>query len=242
MKIPKKLAHIWIGPLEPPKDWMQTWIDQHLDWDYELYGNDYLKSTSFETQAQIDEYWKRGSYAGVADLMRYEILYKYGGLMPEADSLCLHNMNELFCDDKELYTVYENEFVRGELVSPILASSKNNPFLRLLIDELKTIEPTRLIEPWKQTGNLFVAQMIRKHEPDITVWPSHYLIPQHYEGIVYDGVDKVYAQQFFASTKGKYQKKAWTVRLGKKRKKVYGEKALKEAYKLFEPILIKNKG
>jgi len=213
MLIPKKLGHIWIGPLEPPREWMQTWKDLHPDWDYTLYDNDFLASEQFETQAQIDEYIKRGSYAGAADLLRYEILYKYGGYVAAADSICRHPIDELFDDDQSLYTVYENEFVRGHLVSPIAAAAPNHSFIRLLIDRLKQVDPADLEEPWKQTGNLFVAEMIEEHQPDIVIWPSHYLIPIHYTGRIYRGTGKVYANQLFGNTKKLYEAKSEKTRL-----------------------------
>jgi len=77
---------------------MQTWIDRHPDWHYTLYGNEYLASHNFQTKPQMEEYLRRGWYAGVADLLRYEILYREGGFLAEADSLCLHPIDELLGD------------------------------------------------------------------------------------------------------------------------------------------------
>ena len=81
MKIPRKLGHIWIGPKQQPSQWMQSWIERHPDWEYTLYDNDFLRNGTFRTRAQIDEYMKRGAYAGAADLLRFEILYAQGGYM-----------------------------------------------------------------------------------------------------------------------------------------------------------------
>lgn len=202
--IPKKLGHIWIGPLSPPDTWMQTWKDKHPDWEYTLYNNDYLNSFSFKTKKLIDEYCRRGQYSGAADLMRLEILYESGGFIAPADSICYHNMNELFTKERA-YTVYENEFIRGKLVSPIQASNPKNEFIGILIDEILKLQPHDLDEPWITTGNLFVSKMIEKHSPDIIIFPSHYLIPVHYTGIVYEGNEKVYAKQMFGSTHHSYQ-------------------------------------
>lgn len=206
MKIPKRLGHIWIGPYEPPMDWMQTWRDKHPDWEWTIYDNEYLQSTSFETRAQIDEYIRRGWYAGAADLMRYEILFKNGGFLAEADSVCFHAIDELFRDNNDLYTIYENEFLRGKLVSPVLASTPGNSFLRILIDTLKEIDPHDLGIPWQTTGNKFVAEAIEIHNPKITIWPSHIMIPDHFEGRKYNGTEKIYAQQMFGSTRRIYGK------------------------------------
>lgn len=186
-------------------EWMQTWPDLHPEWSYKIYDNAFLKNESFETQSQINEYIRRGAYAGAADLMRYEILYRYGGFIAAADSICRKNIDGLMESGHSIYTVYENEFVRGDLVSPIMASAPGHPFLRLLIDTMKTVAPPHLDTPWKQTGNLFVAEMIRLHKPDIKIWPSHYLIPHHHTGVRYEGTDEIYAEQFFGTTNKIYK-------------------------------------
>lgn len=221
MLIPRKLGHIWIGPLKPPVKWMQTWKDLHPDWNYTLYDNDFLASGDFETQPQIDEYLKRGQYAGAADLLRYEVLYKFGGYIAAADSQCRNAIDELFEDNAALYTVYENEFVRGKLVAPVAASTPGHPFFRQVIDRLKAVDPAKLDIPWKQTGNLFVAQMIEELQPDIVIWPSHYLIPVHFTGVTYNGSGKIYAEQYFASTRKLYASGSFFTRLKEKRRKKY---------------------
>lgn len=201
--IPKKLSHIWIGPLPPPTKWMETWRLYHPNWEYRLFDNEYLKQHTFKTREQISEYLKRGQYAGVADLMRLEILYMYGGFMPEADSICMRNTEELF-DETCAYTVYENEFVRGKLVSPIQACEPGNVFVGQLIDRLSQISPEKLDEPWISTGNLFTAQMIEIYLPKIRIFPSHYLIPVHFTGVAYTGSQEPYAVQLFATTQSSY--------------------------------------
>ncbi|HOM19216.1 MAG TPA: galactosyltransferase-related protein, partial [Thermoguttaceae bacterium] len=35
--IPKKIHQCWIGPLHPPKQWLQTWQTKHPDWDYHFW-------------------------------------------------------------------------------------------------------------------------------------------------------------------------------------------------------------
>lgn len=228
--IPKQLSHIWIGPLEPPKTWMNTWQRQNPDWQYKVYDNDYLSSKKFKLQGLIDEYLKRGDYAGVSDLMRYEILFENGGFIAPADAICLQNIDSLFTDCKA-YTVYENEFVRGKLVSPILASEPNNQFIGQLIDELAVINPKKLLEPWKSTGNLFVALMIEKYRPIIEIFPSHYFNPQHYVGLIYAGNHTVYAKEIFGSTNESYtEHKDFWYRRSKRKKFKYRKKALKYAY------------
>lgn len=192
--------------MNAPSEWMQTWSDHHQEWEYRVFDNEYLEATEFRTQAQIDEYLKRGQYAGAADLMRYEILYEHGGFIPGADSICLANTDELFTQG-EAFTIYENEFLRGKLVSPVLACKPQNEFVKKLIDVLTATDPERLMEPWQSTGNLFVAEMIEKHQPAITVFPSYTMIPVHFDGRAYSGDGKVYAKQMFGTTRESYRRK-----------------------------------
>jgi len=206
MSIPKKLSHIWIGNLPAPRKWMESWKKHHPEWSYTLYDNKFLSSHNFKTKNQINEYIKRGQYAGAADLMRLEILYEHGGFMPGADSICLMNTDVLFTKECA-YTVYENELVRGELVSPIQACQPGNKFILEMIHELSNTPPELLDEPWISTGNLFTTQAIKKASPEIVIFPSHYLIPVHFTGVSYAGEGPVFAKQMFGTTQGLYKEK-----------------------------------
>lgn len=218
MKIPKRLGHIWIGPKPAPVEWMQTWIDNHPGWEYTLWDNEFLRNGKFRTRRQIDEYMERGSYAGAADLLRYEILFEHGGYLAEADSISLEPVDELLADGGTLYTVYENEFLRGKLVSPIMAAIPGHPFLDTILERLSAVPPEDLYHPWKQTGNLFIAELIEELEPDIIIWPSHTLIPVHFEGRVYRGPDKIYAHLIFGSTINAYERGSYFLRKREKKK------------------------
>lgn len=226
--IPRKLSHIWIGPLAPPSGWMETWKKAHPDWEYELYGNEFLKKRDFRTRRQITEYLKRGQYAGAADLMRLEILLERGGLMPGADSICLRSMEPLFTKTCA-YTVYENEFVRGRLVSPIQACEPGNPFVGKLIEHLSNVSPENLDEPWISTGNLFTAQMIESLKPDIVIFPSHFMIPVHFTGVISNEGFAPFAVQMFGTTRGAYPQSTWARLLNylsKMKQKRYNRKSL----------------
>lgn len=203
--IPKNLAHIWIGPRPAPTAWMKTWQEKHSNWNYVLIDNKYMSERHFKNQHLIDEYMKRGKFAGVADLIRYEWLYENGGFLAPADSICLNNTDELF-SAKCGYVVYENEIIRPGLVSPLYACEKHNAFADTLIDELNKLSKYDLLTPWISTGNKFMADMIEAKKPSLIFFPSHYFIPEHFEGVKYSGSGKVYARQLFGETTGVYEK------------------------------------
>lgn len=187
---------------------MRSWPEKHPDWDYRIYDNQFLQDYRFRTRNLINEYFWRGEYAGVQDLMRYEILYEFGGFMADADSICLHPVDELLTGPGA-YTVYDgpNEEERG--VSPFLACEPRNPLVGEVIERLSRLEPWELRKPFQSTGNRFLMSLIRQWgEDSLTIWPSHYFIPWHHTEPenVYRGPDKIYAEQKWGTTTWSYNR------------------------------------
>jgi len=60
-----------------------------------------------------------------------------------------------------------------------------------------------------ETGNMFLGEILKGQDLNdlgVKVWPSHYLIPQHFRAKHrYNGPDTVYAEQMWGSTKGLYK-------------------------------------
>lgn len=208
MNIVPNMWHIWIGPNPAPIKWMNTWKEKHPKWNYKIIDNELMNSKKFYNQHLIDEYYSRGKYNGVADLLRYEFLYEYGGFCPPADAVCLENTDELWIEDREIcYTVYENEVIRPGYVSPIYACNPKNKFVELIIETLHKLEPHELSgKVWMSTGNHFLATMIQQHDPFIKIFPSHYFIPKHFKAKTqrYTGPDKIYADQMWGTTRKRY--------------------------------------
>lgn len=206
MNIPFNMIHIWVGPLNPPFGWMNTWREHHPRWNYRIFDNNELNTTEFVNKHLIDEYMQRKKYAGVADLVRYELLYREGGFIPPADAICFENTEELFVENEDVcYTVFESETLRPGYVSPIYAANPGNKFIEKIISTLHTLSPQDLLEPWQSTGNLFLKNLIEETSPNIKIFPSHYFIPRHFKSKKrYKGPDKVYSEQMWGSTKNAY--------------------------------------
>ena len=206
MNIEKKIIQIWIGPRPAPIKWMNTWREFHPDWDYAIFTQADLENRKFKNQHLIDRYLHHKIFSGVSDLIRYELMYESGGFFPEADFICKSNTEELFTSPPEYcYTCYEQEITRPGYVQPILAANAGNEFLKQLIDELHILKASELKrEPWESTGNAWLPKVINRFKPKITIWPSHYFIPVHYDvsSPKYMGNGKVYANHVWGSTGG----------------------------------------
>lgn len=76
--IPKILHQLWIGPKNPPINMMNTWKEKHPNFEYIFWNENEIekRKMTFQCQKEIDE---MPEYNGKADIMRWEILYQYGG-------------------------------------------------------------------------------------------------------------------------------------------------------------------
>lgn len=204
--LPRKYGHIWIGDKLPPDEWMATWRHHHPDWDYQLFDNAYLTSRKWRNQALIREYFRRRRFEGVADLMRYEILYESGGVIAPADSICHRPVDELFVEPT-LYAVYESEEFKPRNISPFIASVAGHPFLGEIIERIAAQwTPETLQAPWQSTGNRFLKFKIGNRKIAMTVLPSHTFNPS-FKGRPYTGTGTIYAEQMWGTTRNLYQQR-----------------------------------
>ena len=210
LQIPKIIGHIWVGHLQAPKEWMQSWRDHHPTWEYRLYDNEFLFSRRWKNQELINAFYARKEYAGVSDLMRYEILEEVGGFIPEADSICLRATDELWDKPDAAYTVHESEVFKPGLVSPFLASAPNHPiFPYLRVRAKRRNDPASLKPAWRSVGNRFLKFAIEEASQDIksklVIFPSHYFIPEHKDTGMYQGEGPVYCNQLWGTTFNRYK-------------------------------------
>lgn len=211
MKIPKLLHHIWVGPLPPPTNWMKTWPEHHPDWEYRVWGNDDLAGIRWHNRKHMDHYAALGRWDGVADLMRYEILFEHGGVVLAADSICLRPIDDLFDDGFELYAINTGEYEGGPVdpskqgaTTPLYAAAPGHLFTKALIKGLAKKKVSKLRSPARSTGNWYMRKMIARHQPPLKVWPMHLFIPEHFNGWKYRGPDMPYARHLWGTTRGNY--------------------------------------
>lgn len=203
LAIPKIIHQVWIGPKTAPQQWMDTWKQHHPSWDYILWDNEAVFGRSWFNQRLVDDYRKMSEWRGVADVVRYEILYQMGGFMPGADSECLRPCDELFATEHSDFAVYENERVRPGLITPLYAARQGSVFSYTLTCSLLYQAAG---EPWKYTGNLHMRRVYEERTwNSVKIWPSHYFNPSHYTGDVYQGTDQPYAKQHWGSTNKLYK-------------------------------------
>lgn len=207
MPIPKIIHQIWIGPKAPPTKMMETWKNKHPDFEYILWTEQECvdRGMIFECQTQIDAIHE---IVGKADIMRIEILYRYGGVYVDADSICIEPVDDRFMS-KRAFAFYENENVRkGLVINCAMGFEPGHLLCRDMMDWIKSAESANYInkyKAWFAVGPGLLTRLLDTGKyRDFSVFPSHYFLPIHFTGARYDGHKKVYAYQEWANTKESY--------------------------------------
>jgi len=199
--IPRTLHVIWVGDeSKRPDNCISTWVDKNPDWQVKLWGNQDLAEYGWINATHMREMAKR-ELNGVADLMRWEILYNEGGFVVDADSICRRPL-EPWLFEGEACACWENELARpGLIAAGYVASVPDNPFFGQMILDLQK-EPTVVDRmAWESVGPLFLTECHRAYQySGLTIWPSHFFIPQHFTGAAYSGPGQVFADQAWGST------------------------------------------
>ena len=207
MTIPKIIHQLWIGPKPRPSKFMDTWREKHPDYEYIMWNEDEIKKRDLklECQNRVNEIEEIN---GKADIIRWEILYHYGGLFLDADSICIEPLNILI-DKGSPFAGYENEQVRKGLVATgTMAFPKHHPLVLMAIQWIKQnpvsrSETNRMA--WQNVGpGLLTGLLNTRNFKDVEILPSYYFLPKHATGIQYMGHAKVYAYQEWGSTKQTY--------------------------------------
>jgi len=206
MNIPKIIHQIWIGPKPAPIKLMNTWKEKHPDFEYIFWNEKEFENRKmkFECQKQIDDIEEIN---GKADIMRWEILYKYGGVFLDADSICIESFDEEIMN-KPCFAGWEQEEVRAGLIATgTMGFPVKHPLVKGAIHWIKNNPVTQKegFMAWQSVGPGLLTRMYNSGKfNDLHIFPSYTFLPIHLTGIEYKGHGKIYAYQAWGSTKQSY--------------------------------------
>lgn len=150
--IPKIIHFIWVGDgTKRPDNCIETWCKRHPSWDIRLWGNDDLSGGQWINGAHMSEMYGR-ELNGVADMMRWEILHAHGGIVIDADSVCLRPLDDELLDCPA-FACWESEISRpGLIAAGYFGCEPNNPFVGRIIRDIAA-EPSVVHDrAWKTVG------------------------------------------------------------------------------------------
>lgn len=137
LKIPKIIHQIWLGSPVPEsfKSLQQSWIEHHLDrgWSYKIWTDEDVAQMHLYNQEFYDA---TDNYGVKSDILRWEIIYKYGGVYVDMDYECLRALDD-FHYAYDFYTALQpldTFFV--QLGAALFGSCPGHPILKHCIETI----------------------------------------------------------------------------------------------------------
>jgi glycosyltransferase involved in cell wall biosynthesis/mannosyltransferase OCH1-like enzyme len=201
-RIYRTIHIVWIGDeAKRPDNCIETWRQMNPGWSVRVWGNHELQFGTWANLAHMRKMLTR-ELCGVADMMRWEILEKHGGFAVDADSVCIRPLPDwLF--EPEVFAAWENEITRpGLIANCFVYSQPGNALIQKVIKDIQDLPDVTGKLAWQLTGPQRLTDTVRAMAySGITVYPSHYFMPEHFTGMKYGGSGPIFAKQLWGTAR-----------------------------------------
>ena len=188
MNIPKIIHQIWLGPNKRPDIWMDSWkidyIKKYPEWTYKLWTEKEIDDLNLINKKQYDN---EKFYNGKSDIARYEILYRFGGVFIDADSLWIHHSLNDILEKSKISGMFcaEEPLNKWSIANGVIGFINNHPILKLMIDHVsnnyfnlkKKLKLERNI--WQVTGTQPFTEIVNKYDNKL-ILESFYFYPESF--------------------------------------------------------------
>ena len=207
MSIPKIIHQLWIGTKPAPITLMNTWKEKNPDFEYIFWNEQEFinRKMKFRCQNKINEIEEIN---GKADILRWEILYKYGGVFIDADSICIEPIDDELMNKKSFAGWEQEELRPGLIATGTMGFPIGHPLVGAAINWILKNEVSQQkaqMMAWQSVGPGLLTRMYNTGAfKDFHIFPSYTFLPIHLTGKEYHGHGKIYAYQAWGSTKQSY--------------------------------------
>ena len=202
--IPKIIHQIWLGPKDPPMQWIETWKSAGCE--YKLWTEKEIRDIYMHNQKIYDMYLERKVYHGAADIVRTEILLQEGGIYIDADCERLKDI-PIYLFEKCFFAVESPK--RGDMwnyrvANGVIGCAKGESILKDYIEEISKLK--KFYPPWRTVGGTTLTKVLLKHKDrtDIEILPSYMFYPVSLDGVVDPRSKDAISTHYHGETKGLY--------------------------------------
>ena len=175
-KIPKKLHQIWLGSDLPKhyKPLIKKLRKLHPDWEYKLWTDDNI---DFEL-INPDLFRRAKNMGQKSDILRYEILNKFGGVYLDLDHLAVKSFNSLIHLESFAGVIYDSY---PQIANGVIGSIPHSILTETLCKyENGFIEDPAVEQVFNTTGPYYLTQKllsILSQNSGIVILPNSYFYP-----------------------------------------------------------------
>ncbi|MBA3850492.1 MAG: hypothetical protein C0502_10955 [Opitutus sp.] len=180
MTIPRIFHRIWLGPKPLPAEFAafgETWAALHPGWEMRLWTDANLPPLA--NQALFDS---APSFAAKADILRYELLLRFGGVYVDTDFECLKSIEPLL-DDVECFVAQQKDLDAdfGKFCyvnNALMGAAPGHPLFRDLVESLPqhmaSLPPD--VPASYLTGPHYLTTVLQSH-PEAKIFPAKFFYP-----------------------------------------------------------------
>lgn len=192
--IPKHIHQIWIGPDKAPKDYLDTWVKLHPGWGYTLWDEEKIAEFGLKNRSVYNAYCALRVFSGAVNIARVEVLERLGGVYIDADSKCVHTLEDAPFMNRNLFTVYA---VEGDvrLANSPIGSVAGHHILKNYIKKLSGVKD--LLPSFEKTGPKLWTTCIKEMSK---VLPAYSFLPIFHTGYKNKIKGTVYAEHDWDTT------------------------------------------
>ncbi len=202
--IPQVFHFVWTGPPMPDhlRAYMATWEQVNADWDCQLWDEAALAGwmTNQDLFDRADEFTRSvGQFR--ADIARYEILHRHGGIYVDVDFEARKPLDDLIVDTS-CFAAWERDGVW--INNAIVGAEPGHPLFAELIAGLPANVERRIGKrPNILSGPQYLTPIARRH--DITVFPAALFYPYSWSELERSGeaFPDAYAVHHWANRRAK---------------------------------------
>jgi mannosyltransferase OCH1-like enzyme len=182
ISIPRSIHQIWLGGTLPERyiGWQKTWMNMHPEWNYKLWTDADVDSIKM---INSEKYYSVKSLGARSDILRYEILYKYGGIYVDTDFECMKSFDDII-SKCSFFAGIPHCREGGPLINNALIGSSqgniiiSNCIANMKIHKIDVTDPDSIMEI---TGASLLTDSVFKRidseENDIIIFPASFFYP-----------------------------------------------------------------
>ena len=188
-QIPKIIHQIWLGsPLpEGLKKYTRTWQQLHPGWQYILWTDENVRHLTLQNQEKYDQ---ATNWAVKSDILRYELLCKFGGLYVDTDFECLMPFDDLM----HRYTAFAG--ISNEpcfaINNALIAAAPGHAILKACMDNINAPKTHHWQDVSRACGPMHFTksfmEVLEATNESALALPVHYFypLPLHGEAVARD--------------------------------------------------------
>lgn len=189
--IPPIIHFIWMGspPTPAVNAAIESWKRHNPNLEIKLWTEKEIEDFVW-SELHSKKFFEEGkNWAEKSDILRFEILYQYGGVYSDTDVVCTNSVEDLLTNDLNFFAGFESNkikrFGRPLVGCSVLGAARNCPVIKRCLDFSQTAEEAPTIHQHLRSGpgptSKAAYEALENGAEGVLVLPCSYLYPMPWE-------------------------------------------------------------